>query len=142
MTVVHRATTIAAPPADVVQIMLDVKSHASWQKEVQGIDVLEADDQGRPLRTEVRVSAMGQTATYQVAYTHHGDASFEYHLVEGDVMTQNDFTFVATPSEAGAKVEVSQEIDIKWPLPGFMKDQLALKGVKDMLKALTQRAEG
>jgi hypothetical protein len=141
VTVVERITHIAAPPADVLGIMLDVTEHPSWQKEVQSVEVLAADDRGRPLSTRVTVAAMGQTATYSVAYTYGGGDSFAYHLIEGAVMTKNDFTFRATADGDGSRVEVSQEIDIKWPLPGFMKDQLALKGVKDMLKALTAKAE-
>ncbi len=141
VTVVKKTAEIPAAPEKIITIMLDVADHPTWQKEVQKIEVLEFDDQGRPLLTRVHVSAMGQVASYTMRYTYLDENRFESHLVEGDVMTRNDFTFAATAAEGGGShVELSQEIDLRWPLPGFMIDQLAMKGVKDMLKALTAKA--
>lgn len=141
MTKVQRSAAIAAPPDVLVEIMLNVGDHHTWQREVERIDILESDELGRPLLTKVSVSAMGQKASYTVKYTYTSPTSFGYHLVEGDVMTSNDFTFAAEPDGPGSSVvTVSQALSVSWPLPGFMVDQLTLKGVKDMLKALPAKA--
>jgi ribosome-associated toxin RatA of RatAB toxin-antitoxin module len=144
VAVVKKSAQIAAAPEKVLAIMLDVTEHPKWQKEVESIDILEADDQGRPLRTKVNISAMGQNASYSLQYQYPTGTSFAYQLAEGEettVTTLNNFTFAANPSADGTSIDVTQEIDLKWPLPGFMIDQLALKGVKDMIKNLTAQAE-
>jgi ribosome-associated toxin RatA of RatAB toxin-antitoxin module len=144
MSQVTRTATIAATPEVIRTIMLDVENHPSWQKEVQKIEVLETDGSSRPVRTRVTISAMGQSADYELLYTYDEADNFEYHLTVGEMMTKNDFTFAVSQSDADpatSSVAVVQELDLKWPLPGFMIDQLTLKGVKDMLKALTEKAE-
>ncbi|MCW2784714.1 MAG: cyclase [Marmoricola sp.] len=144
MAVVKKSAEIAAVPAKVLAIMLDVTEHPKWQKEVDSIDILEADAQGRPLKTKVNISAMGQNASYSLQYEYPTETSFASQLLDGadtTVTTLNNFTFAATATATGTTIEVTQEIDLKWPLPGFMIDQLALKGVKDMIKNLTAQAE-
>jgi hypothetical protein len=142
MSVITKSVSISASQEKVLGILLDVEGHPSWQKEVQKVEALERDEQGRPRLTRTYVSAMGQRATYTVSYTYPGEGQFEYHLVAGDVMTKNDFSCTVVSLDPGSsEVTVSQGIDISWPLPGFMIDQLALKGVKDMLKNLKAIAE-
>ncbi|WP_040883689.1 SRPBCC family protein [Janibacter sp. HTCC2649] len=142
MTTVQRTAEIAATPAALIDIMLNVADHHTWQREIERIDLLETDAGGRPALAKVHVSAMGQKASYTVRYAYTSPTSFEYHLVEGDLMTSSDFTFSADPVGVdSSRVTVSQALTVSWPLPGFMVDQLTLKGVKDMLKALAARAE-
>lgn len=141
MAVVTKSEEVDATPEQIMQIMLDVTDHPTWQKEIDKIEILEADDQGRPLKTKVSISAMGQTATSVVDYRYSSPTSFEYHMPEpGDVMTQNDFTFSVEPADGGkALVHLSQVLAVKWPLPEFIVDQLTLKGVKDMFKNLAKK---
>lgn len=142
MSTVTRSVTISAAPEKITAILLDVEDHPNWLKEVETIEVLERTSDGLPLRTRIHVLAMGQRAGYTVEYTHHDAGRFEYHLVEGDVMKKFDFDVSVVPERDGAStVTVNQALDIKWPLPGFMIDQLALKGVKDMLTSLKTKAE-
>lgn len=141
LTAIHKSAEIEAAPERILQIMLNVAEHPRWQKEVSNIDVLESDDQGRPLKTEVTVSAMGQSAKYSLEYEYPSQDAFSYSLIDGDMMTLNNFSFSAKPNGTGSTVDVTQEMDIKWPLPVFMIDQMAAKGVKDMLAALTAQAE-
>ncbi|HVV08230.1 SRPBCC family protein [Amycolatopsis sp.] len=143
MATVTRSVSISAPPEKILGILFDVERHPGWQKEVDKVEVLERDESGRPRRTRTTVQAMGQQATYVVEYDHSPPSGFEYHLVEGDVMMRNDFAFSVEPGEGGASEAVlSQAIDIKWPLPKFMIEKLAAKGVQDMLDSLKARAEG
>lgn len=142
MSIVRKSAEIAAPAHKIVATMLDVENHSTWMTEINRIEVLEIDGEGRPLRTRVHVAAMGQVATYEVLYTHHSPLSFEYHLSQGDVMTANDFTFAAEPiGERSSRVTLSQELSVRWPLPGFIVDQLTLKGVKDMLRSLAAQVQ-
>jgi len=141
VTVVRKSEKIDAPADKIMKIMLDVTDHPTWMKEITQIEVLESDGAGRPLQTKVHVSAMGQAATYEVRYQYNSPRSFEYHLVAGDIMTSNDFIFEVEPvADAISQVSLAQELTVKWPLPGFIVDQLTLKGVKDMLKQLAAKA--
>jgi len=143
MATVTHSVSISAPPEKILGILLDVERHPSWQKEVDEVEVLERDEQGRPKRTRTVVRAVGQAAAYVVEYDHSSATGFEYHLVQGDVMTANDFVFSVEPGDGGvSRATLSQAIDIKWPLPGFMIEKLTAKGVRDMLDSLKVKAEG
>jgi ribosome-associated toxin RatA of RatAB toxin-antitoxin module len=139
---ITKSVTVAAPSDRILEILLAVEDHPSWQKEVSDVEVLERDERGRPAKTKVHISAMGQTGWYVVQYSYPDSNRFEYKLVDGDMMTKNDAAYEVKPREDGAsEVEISMAMDLKWSLPQFMIDQVTLKGVKDMLKNLKGKAE-
>jgi hypothetical protein len=142
MGVISKSAVVSAPSEKILGILLDVESHPSWQKEVQKVEVLESDDQGRPKQTRVSISAMGQNGSYSVRYDYPEPGKFEYRLVEGDMMTKNNASFTLVSCDGGnTEVFIAMDMNVKWALPEFMIDQLTLKGVKDMLKGLKSKAE-
>ncbi len=139
---ITKSISVAAAPEKVMCIMLDVTDYPTWQKEVNLVEIIERDAQDRPLQTRTHVSAMGLKTSYVVRYAYPAPDRFEYHLVQGDVMRKNDFTFAVVADTAGeSQVTVTQDIATKLPLPGFMIQQGAVKGVKDMLAGLKAKAE-
>ncbi len=139
---ITKSISVAAAPEKVMRIMLNVTDYPTWQKEVNLVEIIERDAQDRPLQTKTHVSAMRLRTSYIVRYAYPAPGRFEYHLVRGDLMTKNDFTFMVVADAAGqSQVTVTQDTATKLPMPGFIIQQSALKGVTDMLAALKAKAE-
>ncbi|MCW2722949.1 SRPBCC family protein [Pseudonocardia sp.] len=140
MSAISKSISVNAPEDQILGIILNVEDYPSWQKEVQKVEVLEKDDQGRPKQATMHVSAMGQAGYYTVEYS-YPDGNVEYHLLDGDMMTKNDASFTLAGNGGTTEVTVAMDLAIKWALPEFMVNQLILKGVKDMLKSIKTKAE-
>jgi ribosome-associated toxin RatA of RatAB toxin-antitoxin module len=140
--VITKSISVAAAPEKVMRIMLNVTDYPTWQKEVNLVEIIERDAQDRPLQTRTQVSAMGLKTSYIVRYAYPAPDEFEYHLVRGDLMTKNDFTFTVVADAVGeSQVTVTQDTATKLPMPGFIIQQSATRSIKDMLAALKAKAE-
>src|SRR3712207_2012088 len=57
-------TTIAAPLERVVAVAEDVERYPEWARDVKSVEILDRDDQQRPLRVAFRAGTMGPSAQY------------------------------------------------------------------------------
>lgn len=142
MTAVRDAIRVAADADSVLAILLDVEGYPAWQAEVDHADVLEADADGRPLLTRIWIKALGRAGNYTVAYEYPSATQVRYHLVEGDMMSRHDASFQLTPRGTDVELAVELDLALKWPLPAMLVGRLARKGVRDMLAAVKELAEG
>jgi len=137
----RRTMTIAAPPERVAAIVADFDSYPKWQKEVVSIQVVERDERDRARHVRMRTEAMGMQTTTEIAVDYDTD-KIEYHLVKGDMTTQQDALYVFNPNQTGGTdLELEMAIGLKWNLPPFMIKQLVTKGINDNLKAIKRLAE-
>ena len=141
MTLVRDSIRIGADPQAVLAILLDVDGYPRWQSEVDHVDVLDADDSGRPLLTKVWINALGRLGNYTVAYDYPSPAEMSYHLVEGDMMSRHDASFRVASKDGGTELTVELDLALKWPLPAMVVGMLARKGVGEMLTAVKGLAE-
>lgn len=138
---VRRTLTIAAPPERVLSVVTDFEDYPNWQKEVESTEIVERDDQGRPLRVKMVTAAMGATMNSEIALT-YADDGVEWHLVSGDMMTRNDTKYVLRGNgDGGTDVDLEMVLGLKLKLPDFMMKQIITKGVNDNLKAIKKVAE-
>lgn len=142
MTVVRGSIRIGAKPEAVRAILLDVNGYPNWQSEVDHVDILDADESGRPLRTKVWIKALGRLGNYTVAYDYSSPVEIAYHLVEGDMMSRHDASFQVASKNGETELAVELDLALKWPLPAMVVGALARKGLGDMLSAVKRLAEG
>lgn len=138
-------TTIAAPLARVVEVAEDVEHYPEWARDVKSVDVLDRDDQDRPLRVAFRAGAMGHSAHYILRYSYADDpASIAWVLEEGDVVRRLDGQYLFEPvdGDAGATaVTYHLEAELAVPLPGFVKRRAEGKIMTTALDELKRRCE-
>ncbi|HEX3539785.1 MAG TPA: SRPBCC family protein [Acidimicrobiales bacterium] len=143
--VVERAM-IRATPEDLFAILTEFESYPSWSSDVKAVRVLERDDEGRGTKVVFRVAAFGRSTSPTLAYD-YGGAPFRlsWAQVAGDLTRRYDGSYSFEASTAGdAETEVRYQItvDLRVPLPGFVKRRAeSLVGVK-VLRELKARAEG
>ncbi|MGH3969568.1 MAG: SRPBCC family protein [Mycobacterium sp.] len=138
---IRRTMTIAAPPERVAAIVADFEAYPKWQKEVVSAEVVERDASDRASHVRMKTEAMGMQTTTEIA-VEYGTDKIEYHLVKGDMTTQQDALYVFNRNmTGGTDLELEMAIGLKWSLPPFMIKQIVNKGINDNLKAIKRLAE-
>ncbi|MCW2718659.1 SRPBCC family protein [Pseudonocardia sp.] len=140
---VTKSGVINTGPDAIRAVLLDVPGYPNWQNECRKAELLTSDDQGRPATARMSISAMGQAAEYVVEYLYPDEQTIGWKLVEGDLITQNDATFVVQDKGDGTSaIDVELQIDVKFNLPDFMINTMMAKGAKDFIRGLKRLAEG
>ncbi|MEX2626511.1 MAG: SRPBCC family protein, partial [Ilumatobacteraceae bacterium] len=135
-------TTIDAPPAHVWDIAVDVERYPEWARDVKEATVVERDDQGRPTQVEFRVSALGRSTHYTLAYDHsRAPEVLTWEMVTGDIMRSINGSYHFAPAgDGGTDVRYDLTIELVVPLPGFVKRRAEVR-ILNTLKELKTRAE-
>jgi ribosome-associated toxin RatA of RatAB toxin-antitoxin module len=138
---------IRATPEALFAILTDFESYPSWSGDVKAVRVLERDEQGRGIKVVFRVAAFGRSTSPTLVYDYSG-APWHLSWVQesGDLTRRYDgsYSFEASESEGDSEeteVRYTLTVDLKVPLPGFVKRRAeSLVGVK-VLRELKARAE-
>ncbi len=80
----EREIELDAPIERVLETLLDVEGYPAWQSDVKQAQVLERDDQGRPLVAEVVQDAKVRQVRVRVRYD-HDEHGFSWRSEDGDV---------------------------------------------------------
>lgn len=132
--------TIAAPADVVMSVITDLEAYPTWADGMKKVEVLERDDQDRPVKASFEVDAKVAEVDYDLVYT-YADDRLSWTLVRGDVLTQLDGSYVLVERGGTTEVTYTLEADISIPLPGFMKKRAAKQILDTGLKGLKDRAE-
>jgi ribosome-associated toxin RatA of RatAB toxin-antitoxin module len=137
---VNNQVDIAAPAATIWDIILDLETYPQWVHDMEKVVVERRDDQGRPLDARFQVDARVVKVHYTLRYV-YGDERLDWHLVEGEMLSQLDGTYVLTERDGATHVDYTIEADLNMPLPGFLKKRAAKTILDTGLKGLKERAE-
>ena len=118
---------IEATPQQITDVLADVKSLPQWSPAHQSSEVLERDDDGRPVRTRSVVKTAGITDEQVLDYTWH-DNGVSWTLVSAKQQRSQDARYTLTPDGDHTRVRFDITIDPLVPLPGFLLRK-ATKGV-------------
>ena len=137
----ERTIEVAAPREEVLEALLDVEGYPDWQRDVKEAEVLDRDDQGRPLEAEVLQDAQVRKIRVRVRYDHRGEDGFSWSLVKGDVKAM-DGSYVLEEAGAGTRVTYTLEVDpgrtlgmlLRGPVVGRVTDHV-MDGTLNALKA-------
>lgn len=133
--------TIAAPPGDIYAVIIDLESYPEWADGVEAVEVLERDEQQRPVRARYTVDARVMEVTYVLQYQHDEPTRLTWELVEGSQIRKLDGEYRLDADGAATEVTYTLEVDVDLPLPGFMKKRAARVIMETGLKGLKQRVE-
>lgn len=131
---------IEAEPDEVLEVIVDFESYPAWS-EVESAEVLERDDEGRGTAVAFRVSMMGFTAAYTLAYTYtEAGVSWTTREAEGAVRDiRGDYAL--EESGGGTRVTYRVSVELAVAVPGFVKRQGEKKVVRTALEGLKRRVE-
>ena len=128
---------IAAPAADILDVLLDFDAYPTWARDLKGVTVDSRDDDGRAREVTFRAAAMGRSTRYTLRYD-HGDDRLSWALVRGDIMRKLDGSYQLEPARTPGRTLVTYHlaVDLVVPLPGFVKRRAEQKIVHTALREL------
>lgn len=131
-----------APPEAVFAVVTDFPNYPKWAADLKEVTVVDADDDGTVHKVRYRAAAFGRSTTYTLAYD-YSEAPGKLTWVQdsGDITSRVDGVYEFEPIEGGTKVTYHLEVDLKFPVPGFIKQRAAARIVGTALRQLRDRVE-
>ncbi len=139
---VRQQMTIAAPVADVLEVLLAIEQYPEWARDLKAATVLARDDEGRASEARFRAAGFGYSTEYTLSYDHSIPGRLAWVLTEGDVTRKLDGHYdLADAGGARTDVVYQLEAELVLPLPGFVKRRTAHKITRTALSELKARVE-
>jgi ribosome-associated toxin RatA of RatAB toxin-antitoxin module len=139
-------TTIAAPPTRCFEAAIDFERYPQWARDIKQATVDRRDDEGRGLEVTYRAAAMGRSTSYTLRYDYaSAPECLSWELLRGDLTRRLDGRYEFQPAGGdGSSTHVTYhlEVDLKFPLPGFVKRRAESMIIHTALRELKQYVEG
>ncbi|MGC8626471.1 MAG: SRPBCC family protein [Acidimicrobiales bacterium] len=134
---------VRASPAYCYEVLTDFDRYPEWAADIKAVSVDERDEQGRPTVVTFRAAAFGRSTSYTLRYDYSGaPARLSWAQVRGDVTRKLDGSYQIEPSADGsAEITYRLVVDLKVPLPVFVKRRAEGRITHTALKELKVRAE-
>lgn len=138
---VTETTTIAAEPDVVRDVLLDFPGYPEWVRDLKAVDVRARDPEGRGTEVHFRAAGMGRSTSYTLCYDHEDPSTVSWVLMEGDLTNKLDGHYALAEVPGGTEVAYELEVELKVPLPGFVKRRTQSRIMHNALVELKARVE-
>ena len=134
---------VSAPPEQCFAVVSDVERYPEWAADVKEVIVRRRDDEGRPLEVTFRVGAFGRSSSNTLAYDYSAaPGTLAWQQTTGDLTSKYDGTYRFEPAGEGAtEVTYTLEVELRVPLPGFIKRRAQSRIMHTALEELKARVE-
>lgn len=134
---------IGASTSACYQILTDFERYPEWAADVKAVSVDQRDAEGRATEVTFRAAAFGRSTSYTLRYDYsEAPSKLSWEQVRGDVTRKLDGSYEIAPGEDGsADVTYHLVVDLKVPLPVFVKRRAEDRITHTALKELKERAE-
>jgi uncharacterized protein YndB with AHSA1/START domain len=143
---VAERTMIRATPEALFAILTDFEGYPAWSGDIKAVRVLTRDEDGRGTRVAYRVAAFGRSTCLTLVYDYHeAPERFSWFQESGDLTSGYDGSYsFERAGDDGVETEVHYRlsVDLKVPLPGFVKRRAEGRLGAKVLRELKARAEG
>jgi ribosome-associated toxin RatA of RatAB toxin-antitoxin module len=134
---------IGASPAFCFEVVTDFERYPEWAADIKAVSIDERDDEGRPAVVTFRAAAFGRSTSYTLRYDYsEAPGRLSWAQVSGDVTRRLDGSYdIGVSDEGSADVTYHLVVDLKVPLPVFVKRRAEGRIAYTALKELKARAE-
>jgi ribosome-associated toxin RatA of RatAB toxin-antitoxin module len=135
--------SVAAPPERCFAVVADIERYPEWAADIKEITVHERDADGRPLLVTFRAAAFGRSTSYTLAYDYGGaPRTVAWRLTKGDITTKLDGSYVFDGNDGGGTdILYHLEVELRVPIPGFIKMRAQSRIMATALRELKARVE-
>lgn len=132
-----------ASPQACFDTIIDFEHYAEWAADVKAVKVEARDDEGRGTQVTFRVAAFGRSTTYALAYDYsRAPLGISWRQTQGDVTSRLDGHYVLRPTDEGdTEVLYHLDIELRVPIPGFVKRRAECRIIHTALTDLRERVE-
>jgi ribosome-associated toxin RatA of RatAB toxin-antitoxin module len=134
---------VAATPERCFEVSSDIAAYPQWAADIKEVTVDERDDQGRPRLVTFRAAAFGRSTSYTLTYDFsEAPRVLAWVQTRGDITAKLDGRYVFAPDgDGGTEVTYHLEVEMKVPLPGFIKMRAQSRIMSIALRELKARVE-
>ncbi|HEY1990735.1 MAG TPA: SRPBCC family protein [Acidimicrobiales bacterium] len=135
--------TVSATPERCFAVSSDLDAYPQWAADIKEVTVHDRDDQGRPQLVTFRAAAFGRSTSYTLAYDYSAAPNvLSWVQTRGDITSKLDGSYVFEPAAGGGtEVTYHLEVEMKVPLPGFIKMRAQSRIMSIALRDLKVRVE-
>ncbi|MGH9082691.1 MAG: SRPBCC family protein [Acidimicrobiales bacterium] len=136
-------TSVSVPPEQCFAVVTDIERYPAWAADIKQVAVEARDAEGRPTVATFRAAAFGRSTSYTLEYD-YADAphALAWRLTRGDITTKLDGRYVFDPAGGGGTdITYHLEVELRVPIPGFVKMRAASRIMSTALRELKARAE-
>jgi len=144
--VAERATermVVAATPEQCFAVASDIERYPQWAADIKQVVIDGRDGEGRPAAATFRAGAFGRSTSYTLSYD-YGDAprTLAWKQTAGDLTSKldGDYRFEAS-GNGTTEVTYTLEVELRVPLPGFIKRRAQSRIMHTALEELKARVE-
>jgi ribosome-associated toxin RatA of RatAB toxin-antitoxin module len=136
---------VGASPERTWEVLTNFDEYPTWATDLKSAQVVSRDDEGRPLDVAFRAAAMGRSTTYTLRYDYsRAPEVLAWRLVEGDITRKLDGSYELAPVDGdpdSTAVTYHLEVDLRVPLPGFVKRRAESRIISTALQSLRAHLE-
>ncbi len=134
---------VSATPARCFEVSSDIGAYPQWAADIKEVTIDERDEQGRPELVTFRAAAFGRSTSYTLAYDYSESPQvLSWVQTRGDITSKLDGRYVFEPDgDGGTEVTYHLEVEMKVPLPGFIKMRAQSRIMSIALRELKARVE-
>jgi ribosome-associated toxin RatA of RatAB toxin-antitoxin module len=135
---------IRGTPERCFDVLTSFEEYPEWAADIKSVSVDERDEVGRAVQVTFRAAAFGRSTSYTLCYDYHGaPAELSWAQIAGDITRRLDGSYELVPSGDGAtEITYHLVVDLKVPLPGFVKRRAEGRILGAALGELKMRVEG
>lgn len=134
---------VAATPAQCYAVVSDLERYPEWAADIKQVVVERRDAEGRPAEVTFRAGAFGRSTSYTLAYDYSGaPAALAWKQTAGDLTSKLDGEYhFESAGEGTTEVSYTLEVELRVPLPGFIKRRAQSRIMHTALEELKARVE-
>ncbi len=137
-----RQVIIHASPARCFEVATDFEAYPDWSADIKKVDFSEHDDQGRGLLVHFWAQALGRSTEFTLGYRYAAAPErLAWQLARGDIERHLDGEYVFEPLDGGTRLTLNLGIDLRVPMPGFVRRRAEGRILGTALQELKTRAE-
>lgn len=135
---------IRGTPERCFDVLTTFEEYPEWAADIKSVSVDERDEAGQAVQVTFRAAAFGRSTSYTLRYDYHAaPAELSWAQVAGDITRRLDGSYELVPSGDGAtEITYHLVVDLKVPLPGFVKRRAEGRILGAALGELKVRVEG
>jgi len=124
-------------------VLTEFESYPEWAADIKSVSVEQRDDQGRATRVTFRAAAFGRGTSYTLFYDYSGaPGELSWVQVDGDLTRRLDGTYILEQAgEDSTEIRYDLIVELKVPLPGFVKRRAESRITGTALRELKARVE-
>ena len=135
---------IRGAPQHCYDVLTAFEVYPEWAADIKSVSIDERDEQGRALQVTFRAAAFGRSTSYTLRYDYHAAPDeLSWKQVKGDITRRLDGAYEVVPYGDGeTEITYRLVVDLKVPLPGFVKRRAEGRIMGTALRELKARVEG